>query len=97
MVNDCVTVLNVNGLLLKKTVVSSAIDRWFPFAAPDGSDGIAFTTPGQQFGIFPAFRPERATQFYEFPDRTRDVVFDRASGSFVVVSEGGCVNVLPHP
>jgi hypothetical protein len=97
MVNNCVTILNVNGLLLKQTVVSAWIDRWFTFSAMDGSDGIAFTTTGQQFGIFPAFRPENATQFYEFQERTRDVVFDRNSASFVVISEGGCINVLPHP
>jgi hypothetical protein len=95
LVGETVAVLNVNGLLLKKAAIDKIAD-WFPFSSLGNADCVAFVSGGK-LGLFPAASPEDVVQFHELPGRARDVIFDSASASFVVILENGCVNVIPHP
>jgi hypothetical protein len=48
-------------------------------------------------GIFEAFHPEESREFHEFRDKISNIHINMETGSFVVLSENGRMNVLPHP
>jgi hypothetical protein len=95
LVGGEVAVLSVNGVLLERVWIEGIAD-WFPFSSIGDADCVAFVAGGR-LGVFPAARPQEIVQFHELQARTRDVIFDLKTLSFVVILENGCVNVIPYP
>jgi hypothetical protein len=97
LLGNVVTVISVNAVVLKQVTLWEGITDWFAFSAAGDVDCIAFVTDAGRFGFFPAFRPDQATQFFALNDRPVDAMFDRQSASFITISGGGSINVIPHP
>jgi hypothetical protein len=94
---DLLSVLNVNGLVIKQCVLSERIAAWFPFSSASGFDCVAFQSVTGCIGWFPAFEPQNISRFHEQKEPVANIVFDRSTCSFVLVGQSGQIKVLPHP
>lgn len=97
LINNVVMILNVNGLVLKEFDIKQVIVYWFAFSWYSDFDFVVFATAAGTMGIFDAFHPEESREFHEFKDKISNIHIDMETGSFVVMSENGTMNVLPHP
>jgi len=95
--DDVISVLNVNGLLLKQERVKASIAQWSPFCSLADFDYAVFETTQGRLGFFDVFHPEKATVFYQIREPVASVLFDCAVGSFMLIAKSGHVTVLPHP
>jgi len=97
LIRNVVTILNVNGLVLKEFDMKQVIVNWFAFAWYNDFDYIVFVTEAGRVGIFEAFHPEESREFHEVREQISNIHLDRESGSLLILAQNGTINVLPHP
>jgi hypothetical protein len=94
---ETVSVLTVNGELIKKVMVELAVIAWWTFSSKTAFDFFAVESTGGKMWIMDAFCPENFWQFYDAKEPVSGVIVESDSMTFVIVTRSGHIKIIAHP
>jgi hypothetical protein len=89
-----ISVLSVDGELIKTVTFLPAVARVYQFSAFNGFDFIAFETQEHQIGFFEAFFPENVLMFYQVEEATVQIAYAQVLTAFIFLLEGGALKIV---
>jgi hypothetical protein len=95
-VGNDVVVMNVNGVLLRRTEVAEVFVPWTACASHRDFDWIVFATEAGKVGAFEALHPERTVAIHDIKEAVAAVVFDAQAEAITVISKRGSAAIVPH-
>jgi hypothetical protein len=91
-----VTLMNVNGDVMKNVVFEKVVKKVFTFASEHDLDFVIVQTMDNELGFFEAFYPENFVLFASVQEEVVWAVHSAAITSFLVVTRTGSLRVIPQ-